>query len=147
MHIKVLQPGYFARENTKARMWMAGITVLVNIVFSLLLFPFLGHVGIAIATSISAWVNVVLLWVGLHGFVTLERENWRRLGGMVIASLVMALGLLGAKALMSGWLDAGPLVSGISTGILVGFGATVYGIGVLVLKVTSLSELKSAFRR
>ena len=103
--------------------------------------------GIAIATSISAWVNVVLLWVGLHGFVTLEKENWRRVGGMVIASLVMALGLLGAKALMSGWLDAGPLARGISTGILVGFGATVYGIGVLVLKVTSLSELKSAFRR
>ncbi|MEN8785095.1 MAG: murein biosynthesis integral membrane protein MurJ [Akkermansiaceae bacterium] len=145
--IKVLQPGYFARENTKSPMWMAGITVIVNIVFSLLLFPFLGHVGIAIATSISAWVNVVLLWVGLHGFVSLDRENWRRLGGMLIASLVMALGLLGAKALMSGWLDAGPFARGISTGILVGFGALVYGIGVLILKVTSLSELKSAFRK
>jgi putative peptidoglycan lipid II flippase len=72
--IKVLQPGYFARENTKSPMWMAGITVLVNIVFSLLLFPFFGHVGIAIATSISAWVNVVLLWVGLRGFVTLEKR-------------------------------------------------------------------------
>lgn len=145
--IKVLQPGYFARENTKSPMWMAGITVLVNIVFSLLLFPFFGHVGIAIATSISAWVNVVLLWVGLKGFVTLEKENWRRLGAMVVASLVMALGLLGAKALMAGWLDAGPWARAIATGILVGFGATIYGIGVLLLKVTSLSELRAAFRR
>lgn len=145
--IKVLQPGYFARENTKSPMWMAGVTVIVNIVFSLFLFPFFGHVGIAIATSISAWVNVVLLWIGLQGFVTLKAENWRRLRGMVSASLVMALGLLGAKALMVGWIDAGPWSKAISTLILVGFGATIYGIGVLLLRVTSFSELRSAFRK
>ena len=147
MLIKVLQPGYFARENTKSPMWMAGISVIVNIVFSLLLFPFFGHVGIAIATSIAAWVNVVLLWIGLRGFVVLRAENWRRLRGMVIASLVMALGLLGAKALMAGWIDAGPWAKAISTAILVGFGATIYGVGVLSLRVTSFSELRSAFRK
>ncbi len=145
--IKVLQPGFFARENTKSPMWMAGITVLVNIVFSLALFPAFGHVGIAIATSISAWVNVVLLWVGLRGFVTLERENWKRLGGMVIASVIMAGGLIGAKSLMGGWLEAGFWAKAFATGILVGFGMTIYGVGALLLKVTSLSEMKSAFRR
>ncbi len=145
--IKVLQPGFFARENTKSPMWMAGITVVVNIVFSLLLFPFFGHVGIAIATSISAWVNVVLLWVGLRGFVTLEKENWRRLGGMVIASVAMAVGLYAAKSLMSGWLGSGFWLKAVATAVLVGFGATIYGIGVLFLKVTSVSEMKSAFRR
>jgi len=145
--IKVLQPGFFARENTKSPMWMAGVTVLVNIFFSLGLFPFFGHVGIAIATSIAAWVNVILLWVGLRGFVTLERENWRRLGGMVIASVVMAVALLVAKSLMSSWLEAeGFLRKTGATAILIGFGATVYGLGVFLLKVTSLSELKSAFR-
>jgi putative peptidoglycan lipid II flippase len=145
--IKVLQPGYFARENTKSPMWMAGITVLVNIVFSLALFPFYGHVGIAIATSISAWVNVVLLWVGLQGFVTLERENWRRLGGMVVASVVMAVGLLIAKGMMMGWLAGGFWPKAVSTTVLIGFGATLYGLGVILLKVTSVSQLKSAFRR
>jgi len=145
--IKVLQPGYFARENTKSPMWMAGITVVVNIVFSLLLFPFFGHVGIAIATSISAWVNVVLLWVGLRGFVSLDPENWRCLGGMVIASVVMALGLYGAKSLMYGWLESGFWPKATATAILVGFGGTIYGLGVLLLKVTSVEEMKSAFRR
>jgi putative peptidoglycan lipid II flippase len=145
--IKVLQPGFFARENTKSPMWMAGVTVLVNIFFSLGLFPFFGHVGIAIATSIAAWVNVILLWVGLRGFVTLERENWRRLGGMVIASVVMAVALLLAKSLMSSWLEAEEFLRKTgATAILIGFGATVYGLGVFLLKVTSLSELKSAFR-
>ena len=145
--IKVLQPGYFARENTKGPMWMAGGTVVVNIVFSLLLFPFFGHVGIAIATSIAAWVNVVLLWVGLRGFLTLDRESWRRLGCMVIASVVMAVGLYGAKSLMVGWLESGFWLKTISTAVLVGFGATIYGLSALLLGVTSVDEMKSAFRR
>ena len=144
--IKVLQPGYFAREDTKSPMWMAGITVLVNIVFSLLLFPFFGHVGIAVATSVAAWVNVLLLWFGLKGFVVLERENWRRLGGMVLARGGRPAGLWGARFLMSGWLDGGFWARGTATVILVGFGMSIYAIGVLLLRVTSLGELKAAFR-
>ena len=46
---------------------MAGITVLVNIVVSLLLFAPLGHVGIAIATTIAAWVNVLLAGAWIEG--------------------------------------------------------------------------------
>ena len=144
--IKVLQPGYFAKENTKSPMKMAGVTVLVNIIFSLLLFPFLGHVGIAIATSISAWVNVVLLWLGLKGFVTLKGENWRRLGGMVLASLAMAVGLYFAKTMMTGWLSGGFWVQIISTAVLIGFGMTIYALGVILLKVTSVAQLKAGFR-
>lgn len=145
--IKVLQPGFFAREDTKSPMKMAGVTVLVNIVCSLALFPFFGHVGIAIATSIAAWVNVVLLWVGLKGFVKLERENWMRLGGMVVAAIVMAAGLLAAKYMMAGWLVGAFWQKAIATGLLVGFGGTIYALGVLALKVTDASQLKAAFKR
>lgn len=144
--IKVLQPGYFAREDTKSPMKMAGATVCVNIVFSLLLFPFLGHVGIAVATSIAAWVNVLLLWIGLKGFVVLERENWRRLGGMVLASVVMAACLIPAKMMMISWLEGGFWMRMIATGLLVVFGMSVYAVGILLLKVTSLAKLKAAFR-
>ena len=146
--IKVLQPGYFAREDTKSPMKMAGVTVAVNVVFSLALFPFFGHVGIAIATSIAAWVNVILLWLGLKGFVTLQQKNWRRLGGMVLASSVMALGLLAAKSMMSGWLHGGVFWQKlISMVLLVGFGMTLYALGVLLLKVTDANRLKAAFKR
>ncbi|MGC6464457.1 MAG: murein biosynthesis integral membrane protein MurJ [Akkermansiaceae bacterium] len=145
--IKVLQPGYFAKEDTKSPMKMAGVTVLVNIVCSLALFPFFGHVGIAIATSVAAWVNVVLLWVGLKGFVKLERENWKRLGGMVLASVIMAVGLLAAKFFLSDWLDGPFWQKAISTGLLIGFGGTIYALGVLMLKVTDVSQFKAAFKK
>ena len=145
--IKVLQPGYFAREDTKTPMKMAGVTVLVNILISLTLFPFIGLVGIALATSIAAWVNVLLLWRGLDGFVSLGRENWKRLGGMVLASLVMAGALFLAKEAMSSWLNGGFWTKIVATSLLISLGATIYALGVLYLKVTSVAELKSAFRK
>ncbi len=145
--IKILQPGFFARENTKSPMLMAGVTVLVNIVVSLLLFPVFGHVGIAFATSVAAWVNVALLWFGLKGFVRLERENWRRLLGMAAASGAMALVLYLALPLLSSWLVAGLVQKIIAMTLLIGLGMTTYALGVLKLRVTSVAELKAAFRR
>ena len=145
--IKVLQPGFFAREDTKSPMKMAGVTVAVNVVVSLALFPFFGHVGIAVATSIAAWVNVVLLWVGLKGFVTLKSRNWRRLGGMVLAAAVMAVGLLVAKAMMVEWLHGEFWQKMVSMIVLIGFGSTIYALGVLMLKVTDVTRLKAAFKR
>ena len=105
--IKVLQPGYFAREDTKSPMKMAGVAVAVNIVFSIVLFSLFrptgyGHVGIAIATSLAAWVNVILLWRGLKGFVVFRPRDKRKLIRIVIASVIMGCsstlehGVLGA---------------------------------------------------
>lgn len=59
--IKVFQPAYFAREDMKTPLWFSIVAVAVNIAFSLVFFTSLGHVAIAAATAISAWVNFVLL--------------------------------------------------------------------------------------
>src|SRR5690606_33461470 len=59
--IRVLQPGFFAREDTLTPTLFAGVSVAVNIAISLWLFGTLLHVGIAIATAVAAWVNVLLL--------------------------------------------------------------------------------------
>ena len=104
-------------------------------------------VGIALATSIAAWVNVLLLWRGLKGFVSLRRENWRRLGGMLAASLVMAAGLYGAREMMGTWLAGEFWTKLIATSLLISFGATVYSLGVIKLRVTSVAELKKAFKK
>jgi putative peptidoglycan lipid II flippase len=45
----------------KTPMWFSVVAVVVNIAASLAMFPFIGHVGIALATSISAWINFALL--------------------------------------------------------------------------------------
>jgi putative peptidoglycan lipid II flippase len=90
--IRVLQPGFFAREDTRTPTIFAGISVVINIALSLLLFPSLKHVGIAIATSVAAWANAVLLglWLGRRGHFRLGAGDWRRHALIIGASLLMA---------------------------------------------------------
>src|SRR6185312_5236245 len=91
--IRVLQPGFFAREDTLTPTWFAGISAIINIAVSLLLFPFLQHVGIAIATSLAAWANAVLLaiWLGRRGHFSLPRQEWWRHRLIIAASVAMAI--------------------------------------------------------
>ena len=64
--IKVFQPVFFARLDTRTPFNFSVVMVVVNIAVSLALFPLLkpyglGHFGIAVATALSAWVNLALL--------------------------------------------------------------------------------------
>jgi putative peptidoglycan lipid II flippase len=145
--IKILQPGYFARENTKTPMKMAGVTVAVNIVASLALFPLIGHLGIALATSIAAWVNVVLLAFGLRGWLHIEPTLWVKLAKIAAASVSMGLAVWGASLVVHPWIEGGGVKSVVALCLLIGLGASVYGVLALALKATSVAELKDGFRR
>ena len=63
MAMKVLVPAFFSRQNTKTPMLVALLSLLINICLNYLLaFYFgLGHLGLAIASSISAIVSVIIL--------------------------------------------------------------------------------------
>lgn len=145
--IKILQPGYFARENTKTPMKMAAVTVGVNIVASLALFPWIGHLGIALATSIAAWVNVALLWHGLRGWFHVGRPLWIKLGKIVVASAVMAGAVWAASLVLAPWIEAGGMKSVVGLCLLIGLGASIYGVAALGMRATSMAELKAGFRR
>ena len=128
-------------------MIMAAITVIVNIVVSLLLFAPLGHVGIAIATTVAAWVNVALLARGLRGVVHPEKTFWTKSMRMGMASVIMGASVwLGYQAL--GFMfESAFYMRCIALGLLIGLGMSVYGFLVIVMKVTSVAEMKSSFRR
>lgn len=145
--IKVLQPGYFARENTRTPMVMAAITVVVNIVFSLLLFGPLGHVGIAIATTIAAWVNVLLLWRGLKGVVHVDMIFWTRMIRVSLASLAMGVLVWFGYAALASWFADGFGYRCAALALLIGLGIVSYVLLVLGLRATSLSEIKAGFRK
>lgn len=65
MLIKVLAPGYFARQDTRTPVRIGIIAMAANMVFNLLLVWHLRHVGLAMATALSAWLNAALLYRGL----------------------------------------------------------------------------------
>ncbi len=152
--VKVLQPGYFAREDTKTPMYIAGVTVLTNIVFSLILFQWLkskgiGHVGIALSTSIAAWVNVALLAIGLHrrNFLRMDRRLRDRLWRIGICSSMMGILLLLLYRSMESFLLSGRWQCVVSLAILIVVGLASYGASALTLGATTPQELRQGFRR
>ena len=66
MLIKVLAPGYFSRQDTKTPVKIGIKAMVANMVFNLALIVPFAHVGLALATSLSAWLNAYWLYSGLR---------------------------------------------------------------------------------
>ena len=64
--IKILVTCFFAREDTKTPLYVSVVSVIINVVLSLLLISTMREMGIALATAISAWVNAFLLFIILQ---------------------------------------------------------------------------------
>jgi putative peptidoglycan lipid II flippase len=92
MAIKVLASAYFSRQDTKTPVRYGVIAMVSNMVLNLLLLIPLAHVGLALATSLSAFINAGLLWWGLHrkaGIV--PGAGWGALLLRVVAALLCML--------------------------------------------------------
>jgi putative peptidoglycan lipid II flippase len=133
--VKVLAPGYFARQDTKTPVRI-GIQALVlsmtlNVVFVLLLVETQwapAHAGIAAATACSGLFNAVFLFAGLRKHdVYRARPGWRPLWiQMLAANAVMAVALLGSLHAIGDWSALGKLERTAMLALLVGGGAAVY---------------------
>ncbi len=148
--IKVFQPGFFAREDTRTPMWFAGAAVVVNVVVSLVLFPFLAHVGIAIGTSLAGWVNAALLGGTLwrRDRFHVDSKMARRLPLLALASLLMGICLAVAVRLFRPALaDPGLLVRAASVAALVLGGIVVYGLFCQLAGVVDFRDAFTAVRR
>ncbi|HLO23542.1 MAG TPA: lipid II flippase MurJ, partial [Methyloceanibacter sp.] len=104
--IKVFHPGFFAREDTKTPMIFAAIAMLANVVLSLGLFMAIGGTGIAIAATLSGWINVALLVLELkrRGEFALDSQFRRALLGILLATLCMGIAVFGIERLLEPYL-------------------------------------------
>jgi len=91
--IKIFQVMFFSREDTRSPMIFAGISVITNIVISISLFKYLGYLGIAISTTISAWINLYFLYREsmTQKYFVLNLELLHKILKIVIASIIMVL--------------------------------------------------------
>ena len=93
MLIKVLTPGFFARQNPKTPVKVALASMLLNVFLAWILAFYFGlnHVGLAIASSISAYFTItILLFILLKNKIYKLERGWviflSRIG---VSSLVM----------------------------------------------------------
>lgn len=149
--VRVLQPGFFSRKDTKTPTLIAGVSLVVNIAVSLTLFPRLEHIGIALATSISAWVNVALLslFLALRGHFQITGPEALRLGGAFLVALVMGAALWGLEILAGPVFDPGFIfpVQALALLAACGFGAVLYFALLHLSGVQPLGPLFARLRR
>ncbi|MCF8469091.1 MAG: polysaccharide biosynthesis C-terminal domain-containing protein, partial [Sneathiella sp.] len=119
------------------------------VVLSLLLIGPLNHVGIALATSISSWFNVILLFGILvrRGHYHPDQRLARRLAGMIIASTVMGGGLWIAKNQLSAEFSADLAARIIALAILIASGGALYVVGATATGAARLGEVKNMLKR
>jgi putative peptidoglycan lipid II flippase len=97
--IKVLAPGYYARQDTRTPVRYAVGAMLTNMVLNIILVFPLAHAGLALATSLAAWLNASLLFRGLRrNEVYHPQTGW---GSLVLRGLV-ACAVMGAVLWMGG---------------------------------------------
>ncbi|EFH11889.1 murein biosynthesis integral membrane protein MurJ [Pseudoroseomonas cervicalis] len=138
--VKAFAPGFFARGDTATPVKIGIAVVVVNLSISLTLIHVLAHVGIALATSIAAWVNTALLCAILarRGQWLADRKLRRNLWRLLLASAVMAALVAALSSVMPPtagiwrWLELGLLVV---VGLAAYFGMT-QALG--ALKLTEL---------
>ena len=134
--VKVLAPGYFARQDTKTPVKVGVIAMVVNMLLNIIFVVTLvqlaipgAHAGLALATSLSAFLNAGLLLRGLRRQKVYNPDpGWGRLFAQVLfacAAMFALLWWLGGD--LAGWMQAdslnriGRLVLAVSAGAAVYF--------------------------
>ncbi len=117
--VKILAPGYYARQDTKTPVRIGIIALVTNMamnvvfVLSWIQLELPGpHAGLALATSLTAFLNAGLLWRGLRtAGVWSARPGWLRFFLQVaVACAVMAMLLFQFLPPLAAWLEAGWVV-------------------------------------
>ena len=146
---RVLAPAFFARSDTKGPMRFALASVAVNIVLGIGLFHLVGFQGIAAATAIAAWLNVILMFVSLsrRGVYVPGPRAMVRLTKILIASVgmgvILALGSAARPLYEPLLLDMKELAIVAAVGV----GTVAYAALLLGLKAVTPAEIKRALRR
>ena len=107
MMIKVLAPGYYARQDTKTPVKIGIQAMVVNMVLNLALVVPFQHAGLALATSLSAYYNMAMLYYGLRKQgVYQPQAGWMRFGViMLLANTALAGVALWLMGDAQAWLD------------------------------------------
>ncbi|MGB7654421.1 MAG: murein biosynthesis integral membrane protein MurJ [Novosphingobium sp.] len=90
--VKILNPGFFAREDTRTPVWTALISLIFNVVLNVFVVRQYGIVGLAAATACSASLNCLLLYAILHrrGWFHFTLPLAGKIARQLIATVAMA---------------------------------------------------------
>jgi putative peptidoglycan lipid II flippase len=101
--VKILNPGFFARSDTRTPVWTALIALIFNVGLNLFVVRKYGIVGLAAATACSASLNCLMLYAILHqrGWFRFSAKLSGRIARQLIATAAMSAALWWAMPLLA----------------------------------------------
>ncbi len=146
---KLLQPLFFAREDTKSPFRYAVVAMVVNAGLAFGLYPIVGWIAPAIAASTAGWAMVALLAIGARRMGDEARFDDRfkqRIWRVVASSAGMGVVLFTAINLF-GWTFGVPGWRYLALIVLIVTAAVAYFLLGHLLGAFRISEFRTALRR
>jgi putative peptidoglycan lipid II flippase len=145
--VKVFSTAFWSRQDTKTPVKVSIICTLTNIVLALSFVQFMGVPGIALATGLVGWLQIVLLARPLKGHESLHLDDRFKLvvPRMVLATVLMVMGIYTLNIAMQPHLAMDGMMKYIALSILIGAGMSIYALASIGTKAINLSDLKKFF--
>ena len=145
--VKIFAPAFFAKGDTKTpvrvAVWALVANIMLNFVFVFwfVAMDWMPHVGLALATSISSWLNLLMLTS------ILVRQGGYKIDPCAKICIIKVL-LSVVVMSFSLWL----LLPFVPTGALglflaIGFGSGLYAVMAFMLRILSLSDLRATLKK
>lgn len=146
---EILNRVFYSIQDTKTPMINGALAMGMNIVFNIILVKFLGHAGLALATSISALICIILLFNSLKKKIGYFGQD--KIIKTTIKTLIAAIVMGVVTYFMYNRLDK-ILGTGFIQEVLVlfgsiGIGALVYAVLVILLKVEEVSVVTNMIKK
>ena len=127
---------FYARKDTATPVKAALTGVAVNVALKILLMGSLAQVGLALATAVGAWINLLLVlgFAVRAGYLDLDRALMRSLAKFLVSGVVLAAALwLAARFATAHFAQLSALRDEAALALLVAVGAVVYSASILLL--------------
>jgi putative peptidoglycan lipid II flippase len=146
---KVLQPLYFAREDTRTPFYYALVALVVNAGLAVGLAPVLGYIAAALGTTLAGWAMLVQLWLGTRSMghvAAIDDRLARRAPRILAAAVIMGVALVAYDRLVGHGLTEQGLKLVSLAGLMALAFVSYFGSGHLI-GAFRLSDFRGALRR
>ena len=93
--VKILAPGYYARQDTRTPVKIAIAVLVLTQVMNAIFVPFIGHAGLALSVSLGAMINAFWLFIGLkRSGAYVPEPGWPGFSLRVVGASALLGGLL-----------------------------------------------------
>ena len=142
---KILLSNFYARGNTTTPLKISIFTLIINLILNLILIQFFSYKGIAIATVISSWLNIILLYYILYKnkHINSDQHYLKKLLKIIINTAILAIILTYASGFINNYYELTFSAQIILLSLYIAISIIVYLLLNLFIKIYDYREIKN----